>query len=554
MSANDATATTGNVFDLGDLSASALGTGVASPLGAPMPLPSYATNSPASPTTRAPANDNRMIWIAAISGGVALLLLLLLLAGGLVAWMVFSGGSEVAENPPANHDTGSALVDQATSRAPPAPGSPSPASPSPTSTPAQHNPTTPSGLYAGARGDDTSPVASDADGASGSPSTTGPVAPTSGPSASQQAKLRDDNGLRMKFCFCPPGRFTYGEDPEDAEITNEFWIGQTEVTQGQWTQVMQTTPWAEQKNPVSGDDYPANYVSWRDAMAFCSQMTQVERQQGRLDGDLEYRLPTLAEWHYVSLAPRTSPSTGEPLKLEEFAWLEKNSGRRMHAVGELPANSWGVHDLLGNLQEWTLDRFATADQAQQPAQGGPNPFQWHDVAEGARQQFHMAKGGDYSSRPSGLRGLAMASTSAPRNFGFRVVLAPPAKPQAPGPSPEKLWFVLSNLRVSPPSLDAIEFSVDWKLAQGRPQPGRKYLIYVNMKVVNGFVSRMEAVEIDLSAQQGTAEGTLPAKDANGLLGIQYAVVGDEEGTGFSALASGELRIGKGPTAAQPPAR
>jgi hypothetical protein len=100
-------------------------------------------------------------------------------------------------------------------------------------------------------------------------------------------------------------------------------------------------------------------------------------------------------------------------------------------------------------------------------------------------------------------------------------------------------------------VDSIQVSVDWKLVHGRPQPGRKYLIYVRMKVVGGFVGQIESLAIDLNAEQGTVNGELPAKDANGFLAVQYAVVGDAEGGGFGSLASGELRVGKGPTAAQP---
>ena len=313
MSADHATATTGDPFDLGDLSAFDSGAGVASPLGAPMQLPSHAAK-PASSLGKkmAPAKDHRMVLIAAISSGVALVLLLV---GGLVAWRLFSGGSEVAENPRTNKIPGSASVDPAPALAPQGQGASGPPSQSTTSTPSQPNAATPGGPYAGAPGGATPPVASDSGGATGSAITGNTVVPTSSPPASQQAA---------------------------------------------------------------------------------------------------------------------------------------------------------------------------------------------------------------------------------------------AKPQAaPGPSPEKPWYVLSELQVSPPSVDSIQVSVDWKLVHGRPQPGRKYLIYVHMKVVGGFVGRIESLAIDLNAEQGTVNGELPAKDANGFLAVQYAVVGDAEGEGLGSLASGELRVGKGPTAAQP---
>ena len=64
-----------------------------------------------------------------------------------------------------------------------------------------------------------------------------------------------------------------------------------EVTQGQWQAVMGTTPWKGDESGKEGDDYPATYVTWHDAMEFCRQLSEKE--------GLEYRLPTEAEWEYA---------------------------------------------------------------------------------------------------------------------------------------------------------------------------------------------------------------------------------------------------------------
>jgi hypothetical protein len=107
--------------------------------------------------------------------------------------------------------------------------------------------------------------------------------------------FRDDNGLRMKFRWCPPGRFLMGSPPgEDGREDNEpqsvraidqgFWIGQFEVTQSQWKAVMGTTPEEQHETPNTinnlpgplpglGPDYPMYEISHSDALAFCRNWT-----------------------------------------------------------------------------------------------------------------------------------------------------------------------------------------------------------------------------------------------------------------------------------------
>jgi formylglycine-generating enzyme required for sulfatase activity len=49
------------------------------------------------------------------------------------------------------------------------------------------------------------------------------------------------------------------EKPVALRITRGFWLGQTEVTQSEWTRVMQTTPWKGRISAKEGDDYAASY-------------------------------------------------------------------------------------------------------------------------------------------------------------------------------------------------------------------------------------------------------------------------------------------------------
>src|SRR5262249_31753837 len=126
-------------------------------------------------------------------------------------------------------------------------------------------------------------------------------------------RIRDDNGLKLKLIWCPPGKFKMGspdselgrhpdENQVDVTLKDGFWLGQTEVTQGQWRQLMLTTPWTGERFVKDGDSYPVTYVSYDDAMSFCERLTKQERSAGRLPVDAIYILPTEAQWEYACRA------------------------------------------------------------------------------------------------------------------------------------------------------------------------------------------------------------------------------------------------------------
>ena len=121
----------------------------------------------------------------------------------------------------------------------------------------------------------------------------------------QQAAESITNTLDMMFNKIPAGTFTMGspeteEGRQDDEhqhqvtITKPFYMQTMEVTQGQWKAVMGTDPWKGKSVVKEGPDYPAVYVSWDDAVAYCKILSEKEGKT--------YRLPTEAEWEYACRA------------------------------------------------------------------------------------------------------------------------------------------------------------------------------------------------------------------------------------------------------------
>lgn len=181
--------------------------------------------------------------------------------------------------------------------------------------------------------------------------------------ANKLGQVRDDNGVSMKFVWCPPGIVPM-EQLEQVTVTTDFWLGKYEVTQSEWQQVMNSEPWKDQDLTQVGPDYPATFVSWHDAVAFCRKMTEQERRAGRLSMGWEYCLPTEAQWELACRAgTETRFSFGnDRSQLGDYAWCgdnARNAGEQYaHRAGQKKPNSWGLYDMHGNVWEWCRDVYA----------------------------------------------------------------------------------------------------------------------------------------------------------------------------------------------------
>ena len=171
------------------------------------------------------------------------------------------------------------------------------------------------------------------------------------------------NTIGMELIKIPAGNFAMGEGGYAVAVTltKSFWLGKTEVTQGQWQQVMGTEPWKGDDSVRADKDCPATYVSWDDTTAFCQNLTEIERKAGKLKADEEYRLATEAEWEYACRAGTTTAySFGDDEKqLGNFGWFAGNTAGEQyaHAVGMKKPNPWGLHDMHGNVWEWCSDWY-----------------------------------------------------------------------------------------------------------------------------------------------------------------------------------------------------
>ncbi len=115
------------------------------------------------------------------------------------------------------------------------------------------------------------------------------------------AQGAEPNSIGMVLIEIPAGKFMMGEAGSAVAVTltKPFWLGATEVTQGQFKKVMGTEPWKGKPLVQIGEDNAVSWVDWNDATAFCQRLTDTDHKNGKLPAGESYRLPTDAEWEYA---------------------------------------------------------------------------------------------------------------------------------------------------------------------------------------------------------------------------------------------------------------
>jgi len=175
------------------------------------------------------------------------------------------------------------------------------------------------------------------------------------PARAKPATGKADFGIEM--VSLPGGTFQMGCGPKDGECyDNEkprhavtvrpFALGKTEVTQGQWRAVMGAPP-PELSFKNCGDDCPVESVSFDEVQAFIKKLKALTGKS--------YRLPTEAEWEYACRAGENFRYCGSD-DPDAVAWYSyKQAGETPHPVAGKQANAWSLHDMSGNVWEWTAD-------------------------------------------------------------------------------------------------------------------------------------------------------------------------------------------------------
>jgi formylglycine-generating enzyme required for sulfatase activity len=193
------------------------------------------------------------------------------------------------------------------------------------------------------------------------------------------------------------------ERPHRVTISRPFYMGRYELTQAQYERVMGANP-----SITKGPMLPVHNVTWQNASEFCDKLSA--KSGRRVD------LPTDAEWEYACRAGTTTVyHSGNTIEdLAKVGWYADNSGRRLHAVGELAPNAWGLYDMHGNVREFVRDFFSS-----EPLQDGVDPT---GPATGDPNN-HVVRGGAYTANAAfagNCRSAIRRPTEVLTITGFRI--------------------------------------------------------------------------------------------------------------------------------------
>lgn len=241
--------------------------------------------------------------------------------------------------------------------------------------------------------------------------------------------------------------FRYRSEPRRRVALKSFHAGKYEVTRGEFRAFAEATgrgsdgcffwagegyqfdPRKDWRNPgfAQDDRHPVACVSWEDAAAYAQWLS------GRTGK--RYRLLTEAEWEYAARAGTTtlrywgddasascSYANGADVTTLSrvpgaHVWpaANCNDGHAYTApVGSYRANAWGLHDMSGNVAEWTQDCW-NGNYRDAPVDGR--------AATAGDCFLRMVRGGAWDESPTALRAAyRVGSPQVVRVYtrGFRV--------------------------------------------------------------------------------------------------------------------------------------
>ncbi len=177
-----------------------------------------------------------------------------------------------------------------------------------------------------------------------------------------------------------------------------FELCATEVTQGQYENLLGARPSDCGRDGAGcSDAHPVNNVSWYDAVTYLNALSLHEGLTPCYAGGgfgitweracTGYRLPTETEWEHAARAGGWPPASAPEL-LPVYAWYGENAYyQRAHPVARKLVNPWGLHDMIGNVDEWVWDEFVIDERAD------GWPYGALDIPDSERRRAH--RGGSY---------------------------------------------------------------------------------------------------------------------------------------------------------------
>jgi formylglycine-generating enzyme required for sulfatase activity len=234
------------------------------------------------------------------------------------------------------------------------------------------------------------------------------------------SKINPKDGLT--YIWIPPGSFMMGCSPNDqmclnnekpshqVTISKGFWMGQTPVTNAAWTKLGPPSGWGNREvthaakslklsETVRFPNVPAVGMLWDEARAFC------ERAGGEL--------PTEAEWEYAARAGSIAARYG---KLNAISASTDQNGRELMVPGPIRVaqkekNAWSLYDMIGDVWQWTEDRYGENYYEQKAETDPTGP---------TTGLAHVVRGGSFERNAVSSLRVSHRISFMPNQYGYDI--------------------------------------------------------------------------------------------------------------------------------------
>lgn len=277
-------------------------------------------------------------------------------------------------------------------------------------------------------------------------------------SDSQPRKVEIAPGIFLEFVKIPAGRFIMGtnQNPSDyspaheAEVEKAFWMARTEITNEQFRVIFpghdsrfHDQQWKDHVNegyPANKPEQPVIRVSWNEAMEYCRKLSEVT--------GLKIALPSEKQWEWACRAGSGKPFWFGGLQ-DDFAPYENMADRQMNFMavsgvdpkpmgennawykyytwhpkeervddgnmlavspGQYKANPWGLHDMHGNVSEWTRSDYVSY------------PVSENQQAAGLQKSVRGGSWKDHPKTAASFYRRAYLPWQKVHNVGFRIII------------------------------------------------------------------------------------------------------------------------------------
>lgn len=237
------------------------------------------------------------------------------------------------------------------------------------------------------------------------------------------------SSVGMKMIWCAPGSFWMGSPKSEqgrsdnealhkVQVNYGFYLGECEVKQSEWEELDNEKPFHWR-----GPELPVESVTWTEAMNYCDELTQLEKDSSGIGGNWKFSLPTEVQWEYACRSgTQTTFNIGNNIYGEDaninasIPYGISDKGKKSFNTikcGSFNPNRSGFYDMHGNVWEWCLDWYS------------PNNLSFTDVLIPKDGLYKVKKGGSWFNGPQNVRSAKRFYSSQEyrhETLGFRVAL------------------------------------------------------------------------------------------------------------------------------------